>query len=250
PEQWTGQAPTPACDIYAATATFYECLTGRPPYDGNGDITVLRRQHEQANIPTDPAPRPLHGLLRGGLAKRPDERPQSAAAFLDLLETVAGAAYGPDWEERGRRKLAERAALLAALFPFANAAGGGTAVAATVLGVGRSLPRKALIAAGVVGALLLGGVGLNAAVGEPTTVNASATQSPSPSASRRPSPSPSASPPPSPTPDDSPTPSASPTPIGQPTPGRTTAGPPHRTSSPPRTSAPAPNPPATSQPPT
>ncbi|MEE3921835.1 serine/threonine protein kinase [Micromonospora sp. BRA006-A] len=34
PEQWTGAPASPACDVYAATATFFECLTGRPPYQG------------------------------------------------------------------------------------------------------------------------------------------------------------------------------------------------------------------------
>ena len=34
PEQWEGRAPSPSTDIYAATASFVECLTGRPPYPG------------------------------------------------------------------------------------------------------------------------------------------------------------------------------------------------------------------------
>src|SRR5690349_4891464 len=32
PEQWRGEPAGPASDIYAATATFVECLTGRPPF--------------------------------------------------------------------------------------------------------------------------------------------------------------------------------------------------------------------------
>src|ERR1700745_2284718 len=35
PEQFGGSPATPASDVYAATATFYECLTGRPPFTGN-----------------------------------------------------------------------------------------------------------------------------------------------------------------------------------------------------------------------
>ena len=34
PEQMGGGSATPAADVYAATATFYECLTGRPPFVG------------------------------------------------------------------------------------------------------------------------------------------------------------------------------------------------------------------------
>ncbi|MBO4207193.1 serine/threonine-protein kinase, partial [Micromonospora echinofusca] len=181
PEQWTGQAATPASDIYAATAVFYECLTGRPPFDGQG-IIVLRDQHASAPIPTDPAPPPVHDLLRSGMAKRPEERPQPAAAFLDILEATAVATYGPEWEERGRRRLAERAALLALFFPFPDPAGGGTAVAETVLtdssgfggpgagtaglgaaprGRGRGWAQKALVGGGLVALLVAGGFGLS-----------------------------------------------------------------------------------------
>jgi serine/threonine-protein kinase len=35
PEQFGGSPATPASDVYAATATFYECLTGRPPFTGD-----------------------------------------------------------------------------------------------------------------------------------------------------------------------------------------------------------------------
>ncbi|MCW3845070.1 serine/threonine protein kinase, partial [Micromonospora yasonensis] len=97
PEQWTGTPASPACDIYAATATFFECLTGRPPYDGQ-NLFTLRDQHACAPIPTDPAPQPVHELLRHGMAKQPADRPQPAQVFLEVLDRVAGDAYGPEWE--------------------------------------------------------------------------------------------------------------------------------------------------------
>ncbi|BCJ46253.1 hypothetical protein GCM10010168_52040 [Actinoplanes ianthinogenes] len=167
PEQWTGAPATPACDIYAATATFFECLTGRPPYDG-ANLFVLHDQHANAAIPTDPAPPPVHDLLRRGMAKQATDRPPHALAFLDLLEQVAGAAYGPDWEDRGLRELARRAALLAALWPFPDGTAGGTSFATTTLGdttadrpggVLRKRKWSALAAAAIVAALLAGGVG-------------------------------------------------------------------------------------------
>jgi hypothetical protein len=34
PEQFAGALASPAGDVYAATATFYECLTGHPPFTG------------------------------------------------------------------------------------------------------------------------------------------------------------------------------------------------------------------------
>ncbi|WP_030438484.1 serine/threonine-protein kinase [Actinoplanes subtropicus] len=166
PEQWTGAPATPACDIYAATATFFECLTGKPPYDGP-NLFALHEQHANAPIPTDPAPPPVHDLLRHGMAKQPTDRPQHAHAFLHILEQVAGAAYGPDWENRGLRDLARRAALLAALWPFPDGTGGATSLATTALGAAtqrlgparRGRKRIALASSAIVAALLLGGVG-------------------------------------------------------------------------------------------
>lgn len=161
PEHWTGAAASPASDIYAATATFYECLIGRPPYDGP-DLNTLREQHAYAPIPIDPAPPALHDLLRSGLAKRPEDRPRSAEAFLESLEAAAVAGYGADWEERGRRKLAERAALLALLFPSGGSAVGGTGVASTVLTKVRVWGRTNVLAgaAAVTALLLAGGAGI------------------------------------------------------------------------------------------
>lgn len=168
PEQWTGAPASPACDIYAATATFYECLTGRPPFDGR-DLPTLRQQHARAPIPTDPAPVPVHDLLRHGMAKQPAERPQPAQVFLAVLEQVAAEAYGRRWEERGLRELARRVALLAALLPFPDGTGGATSLAGTAFGEesgrwtwlrsGRA--RAALAGGGLAAALLLGGAGLS-----------------------------------------------------------------------------------------
>jgi eukaryotic-like serine/threonine-protein kinase len=41
PEQFGGGPATPAGDVYAATATFYECLTGRPPFTGDSAEHLL-----------------------------------------------------------------------------------------------------------------------------------------------------------------------------------------------------------------
>lgn len=161
PEHWTGAAASPASDIYAATATFYECLIGRPPYHGP-DLNTLREQHTYAPIPVEPAPPALHDLLRRGLAKQPQERPQPAEAFLEVLEAAAVAGYGAGWEERGRRQLAERAALLALLFPSGGSAVGGTGVASTVLAKARAWGRTKVMAIGAAATALLlaGGAGI------------------------------------------------------------------------------------------
>jgi serine/threonine-protein kinase len=136
PEQWAGNPATPASDIYAATATFFECLTGRPPYPNQGDLAALRRQHENAPIPTDEVPDPVRGLVRGGLAKDPVRRPAGALRFVAELESAARQGYGEDWERRGRGALVQRVALLALLLPWAAGVVGGSALAVTALGTG------------------------------------------------------------------------------------------------------------------
>ncbi|MFG3496447.1 protein kinase [Streptomyces sp. NPDC047928] len=134
PEQWTGGPASPAADVYAATATFYECLTGRKPFTGD-NFAELALRHLGDPVPEDDVPEPVLPLIRKGLAKAPEDRPQEAALFVEELEAIAGAAYGPDWEERGRGRLAALAALLPLLFPSAGErAESSTDVASTSLG--------------------------------------------------------------------------------------------------------------------
>ncbi|MFC7545686.1 serine/threonine-protein kinase [Plantactinospora sp. GCM10030261] len=236
PEQWKGGPASPAGDIYAATATFYECLTGRPPYEGP-DLVALWHQHAYAPIPTPEAPEPVVELVRRGLAKDPAERPWSARAFVDELAEAAGLAYGTDWEDRGWPELARRAALLAALFPFADRVGGATAVANTVLGTaagagagadtgtgpangaaGRRWARKAALVGGLAVVLSSGGIGLSYAARD------------TPAAVADPAPRPSAV--------------TALTPAGVPTPGATpAAGPPATPTATPTATATTPGPP-------
>ncbi|MGH3376507.1 MAG: serine/threonine-protein kinase, partial [Actinoallomurus sp.] len=120
PEQWTVGTVSASTDVYAATAVFYECLTGERPYPVKG-VWALAAAHRTAPVPAERVPEPLRGLITYGLAKSPADRPRSAEALLAHLEQVALAAYGPGWEERGRVRLAALAALLAAMFPLAGA---------------------------------------------------------------------------------------------------------------------------------
>lgn len=116
PEQWAGGPAGPATDVYAATVVFFECLTGTRPYRAP-NLAALAHQHQVMPPPIEEVPAPLQGLVERGLAKDPAERPPSAEAFLTELEAIAAGAYGADWEERGRRRLAALAGLLVLLFP-------------------------------------------------------------------------------------------------------------------------------------
>jgi serine/threonine protein kinase len=116
PEQFTGAPASPAGDVYAATATFYECLTGHPPFSGP-TTEMLLQQHQSEPVPLDTVPGPLRPLITAGLAKDPGHRPADADSFVSALQTAAVSVCGQDWEDRGRSRLGEASLLLAALWP-------------------------------------------------------------------------------------------------------------------------------------
>src|ERR1700677_2079777 len=118
PEQFSGGPASPSGDVYAATATFYECLTGHPPFTGD-TAEALLYQHLSVPVPLEPVPAPLRPLVTAGMARDPQDRPADAAAFVTELRAAAWPAYGEDWEDRGRSHLGEAALLLAALWPSA-----------------------------------------------------------------------------------------------------------------------------------
>ena len=185
---------------------------GTPPYRAPGDLLGLRKQHEEAPIPIESVPEPVRGLVRRGLAKKVEHRPKDAATFLYELEQVAGAGYGPGWEEEGRSALARRAALLLLLFPLAGLAAGGTGAAKTVIGWSNRSLNMLLAGAATLVLLIAGGVGWYFTQDTQTLPPVSLIETPSPSPSVSPSPSLSTSPSaePSATASPSPSPSVSP----------------------------------------
>jgi eukaryotic-like serine/threonine-protein kinase len=157
PEQWHGAPASPATDVYAATAVFFECLTGRTPFTGK--LQELREQHVTAAVPLDRIDPPLQALIARGMAKNPAGRPNSAIAFVAELEAAAYSAYGPDWEERGRRHLAElAAALLPLLLRDGHPGSSGRSYAATWEGGGGKRRALTIASLATVGVLVLGGV--------------------------------------------------------------------------------------------
>jgi serine/threonine protein kinase len=165
PEQMAGAPASPASDVYAATATFYECLTGHPPF--GGEPAELVRQHCYAPVPLDPVPAVLRPLVAAGMAKDPRQRPADARTFVRQLETAAAGAYGRHWQDRGRSHLGEAALLLAALWP----SGGPPAVQGSAVErirlrrhfrLRHLSPVKAVIAAGVAISVVAAGTALAA----------------------------------------------------------------------------------------
>ncbi|POM25554.1 Serine/threonine-protein kinase PrkC [Actinomadura rubteroloni] len=105
PELWNGAPAGASSDLYAATAVFFECLTGAPPFTGRS----LAKAHRETPVPVDAVPGPLRDIIALGLAKDAEKRPASAADFLGAVEEAAVAAYGPSWEAQGRGRITELA---------------------------------------------------------------------------------------------------------------------------------------------
>jgi serine/threonine protein kinase len=116
PEQFGGSPASPASDVYAATATFYECLAGRPPFTGDTAERLLY-QYLAEPVPLEPIPESLRPLVAAGMAKDPGDRPADGRTFVTELKAIAAGAYGRDWHQRGRSQLGEAALLLTELWP-------------------------------------------------------------------------------------------------------------------------------------
>lgn len=80
-------------DIYGLGATVYALLTGRPPFDG--DTLVEKIQKIRQEEPVKPTkyqlsiPAAFEGCVLKMLAKRPDDRYQTADALLTELERIS-----------------------------------------------------------------------------------------------------------------------------------------------------------------
>jgi serine/threonine-protein kinase len=93
PELIKGEPASPATDIYALGCTFYECVTGQPPFaDKVGIAAGLAHVGEP---PPDPAkfrddlPAGFADALLAALAKDPQQRPRSASDYGRLLAAAA-----------------------------------------------------------------------------------------------------------------------------------------------------------------
>lgn len=92
PEQCLGDRLDARTDIYSLGVIAYEMLTGQAPFSGN--LYALITQHVQAPPPPlgekrPDIPKAATALLMSTLAKKPDERPASAAAFATALRARA-----------------------------------------------------------------------------------------------------------------------------------------------------------------
>ncbi|MDI1337975.1 MAG: SUMF1/EgtB/PvdO family nonheme iron enzyme [Lacunisphaera sp.] len=104
PQQMLGEKPAVTDDIYALGATFYELLTGRPPFHtGNLVVQVqtvtppsLASRRRDLEVTGAPIPEAWEQLLAACLAKNPAQRPQSTR---EVAQRIGGASVAPSVEK-------------------------------------------------------------------------------------------------------------------------------------------------------
>jgi eukaryotic-like serine/threonine-protein kinase len=113
PEQVLGHATDPRTDLFSTGAILYEALAGRPAFLGSNTVEVLSAtlHEEPPALAGDAAVVALDRLIRRALAKRPSERPPSAAAMLEEVSAIS-----PDG--RGASRAVARPLTRLAVLPF------------------------------------------------------------------------------------------------------------------------------------
>ncbi len=95
PEQAGGEPATPASDLYSLGAVLYECVAGRPPFDGSSALAVVMA-HQRNPVPplrevAPQVPVAVASTIERALRKDPQERFVDAADMRHSLHAATAA---------------------------------------------------------------------------------------------------------------------------------------------------------------
>ncbi len=95
PERVTGQPATPRSDLYSVGVLLYEALSGRPPFEGDSPVALIKAITESEPVPLverrPDAPARLAQAVARAMAKEPAARFASAAEMSSALADEAPA---------------------------------------------------------------------------------------------------------------------------------------------------------------
>ncbi|HEY3286018.1 MAG TPA: serine/threonine-protein kinase [Gemmatimonadaceae bacterium] len=95
PEQSVGEVVGPTADLYSLGCMLYEMLAGEPPFTGKNAVAIMAR-HAMEQVPSirivrSTVPEEVEEAIFRVMAKVPADRPQTAAAFSELMGAPLGA---------------------------------------------------------------------------------------------------------------------------------------------------------------
>jgi len=91
PEQAHGEVVDARADLYALGCLLFELVTGAPPFEGSAFEVLLAHLGKVAPVPSarNPlVPEAIDGLCAHLLAKKPDDRPQTADEVVTLVDVA------------------------------------------------------------------------------------------------------------------------------------------------------------------
>jgi serine/threonine-protein kinase len=155
PEQILGLPVDGRSDLFSVGVILYQFLTGERPFTGNATIT-MRKVLEEDPLPPSrfnvQIPGAMDAVVRKALAKKPDERFQSAEEFAAALDAAPHA----DREHSGETTMAPPARSIAGL----GGAAIGTSSARNVAGATAAAPKSQRAALAVVATVVAVAIGV------------------------------------------------------------------------------------------
>ena len=91
PEQAHGEVCDARADLYALGCILFELVTSRPPFEGSGFEVLLAHLGRPAPLPSErnpDIPEVVDQLCAKLMAKRPDDRPQSADELVPMIDAA------------------------------------------------------------------------------------------------------------------------------------------------------------------